>query len=418
VIRVSIIRNKKLVSVYRFLAVVVVFLVLVAAVKTVRVVRDAQGREGPGSYYKLVKLIPAGTTLKILETKRSWHKVKYEEVEVWISANSISQEKKTSSMDVFESMPFQDVSAEASPAILTAAIKGFWTRYSKTAGETYELPVEGYDIPAAVFEAFSQERAGAVRRENLIKKYKLKSADKKHSIPYKQEHSVGYTCASSVADAPLITDMNLLRYIHSVGWYIAEGTERYDIRFNYYILDTDRVNAISCPGGYIVLTRGLLNLIKDESELAALLAHEMAHVIAGHGMLEVFEEKTSIKAGSAFDALNREVGGASELEQELVAIANRAVSIAKSPKLDKYEFEADELALCYMARSGYDLNGHIRLLTTLKAEHDRNVDIFDLNYRNHPDFGERMRRSQKTLRNYRGYTGKSFPESFRGHMVF
>ena len=414
----SIIRNKTWVSVQRFLAVVVVFFVLVAAANTVRVVKDAQGREGPGSYYKLVKLIPAGTTLEILETKRSWHKVKYEKVEVWISANSLAQDKKTGSRDIFESMPFQDVSAEASPAILTAAIKGFWTRFSKTAGETYELPVEGYDIPAAVFETFSQDRAGAVGRENLIKKYKLKMADKKHSIPYKQEHSVGYTCASSAADAPLVTDMDLLRYIHSVGWYIAGGTERYDIRFNYYILDTDRVNAIACPGGYIVLTRGLLNLLNDESELAALLAHEMAHVIAGHGMLEVFEEETSIRAGSAFDALNREVGGASELEQELVAVSQRAVSIAKSPKLDKYEFEADELALCYMARSGYDLNGHVRLLATLKAQHDRNVDIFDLNYRNHPDFGERTRRSEDTLKDYRGYTGKTFPESFREHMVF
>lgn len=106
------------------------------------------------------------------------------------------------------------------------------------------------------------------------------------------------------------------------------------------------------------------------------------------------------------------------MEEDLIAITNRAISIAKSPKLDKYEFEADEMALRYMARSGYDLGGLAGLLTKLKSRHDREVDMFDLNYRNHPDFKKRMDLSAKKLKKYKRYTGRKFAENFNENMVF
>ena len=401
--------------------ILVMFLVLIAAAKIVKIVREAQGREGPGSYYQMLKVIPEGKSLEVLDIKKSWYKVKFENVEVWISENSITMEneKESAKKDVFESFSFDTVSPTASPAVLTAAIKGFWTRFSKIRSkDLVELPVDGFDIPVKYYESFADERSRAVVRDNLFKKYGLPSSYKKPRISYEQEHSVGYSCASSIADAPLVENEDLIRYVHSVGWYIAEATERYDIHYIYYILDTDRINAVSCPGGYIVLTRGLLELLHDESELAALLAHEMSHVIAGHGMTQVIEDKIRIKADTAFDALAKETKPASEAEEDLIAITNRAISIATSPKLNEYEFEADEMAMRYLARSGYDLNGHIRLLNTLMAKHEANIDIFDLNYRNHPDFKERLKRSGKELRSYRDYKGFQFTEAFRKNMTF
>ncbi|MFC1528584.1 M48 family metalloprotease [Candidatus Latescibacterota bacterium] len=403
----------------RFVGIIAVFLVLVAAGEIVKTYKETQGREGPGSYYKLVKIIPEGKTFQVIEKKKNWYKVKYEDVEVWISGNSVGTEQESATRDPFESFAINDItSARASPTVLTAAIKGFWTRYSRSEGLSADLPVEGYDIPAVTFETFSQERSRTVNREALLKKYKLRSKDKKHKLTYEREHSIGFTCASAVADAPLLENEDLIGYVHSVGWYIAECTDRYDIRFNYYIIDTDRVNAVSCPGGYIVLTKGLLNLLNDESELAALLAHEMAHVIAGHGMIEVIDSEVQNKAGTSFDSLNRLTGGATDAEKDLAAIANRAVSIANSPKLDKYEFEADEMALRYMARSGYDLSGHVRLLNLLMTKHEQNIDIFDLNYRNHPDFKDRLKRTGNAMREYRNYSGMTFSENFRNNMVF
>jgi len=396
----------------------VLLLVLIAAAKTVTVSKETPGRKGPGSYYELKVLIPAGTKFEVIETKKSWLKVKYNEQEVWISENSLS-EATNKAEDPFATMALGGARAEASPAAIAAAIKGFWTRYSRTnRADLAELPLNGYDISPASYDAFERERARAVSRDELLKKYKLSKQYRTPEIPYVKEQQSGYSVASSVAEGRLFEDEKVLAYVHSVGWYIAEGTERPDIRYNYYILDTDHINAISCPGGYVILTRGLLELLDNEAELAALLAHEMAHVIAGHGMKEVYEDKVRIVADDAFSALDKATDGSSKMEEELIAITNRATSIAKSPKLDKYEFEADEMALRYMARSGYDLNGLAGLLTKLKSQHDREVDMFDLNYRNHPDFNKRMELSAKELKEYSKYTGLKFAEDFNENMVF
>ena len=405
-----------------FLGVLIIFIVFIAAAETVKiVVKEAQGRSGPGSFYELKVLIPEGTTLEAIEKSKSWYKVKYLKEVVWISENSLSVEtgsSKDNKEDLFKSLSLEDVSVKASPATLTAAIKGFWTRYSGANKKNLaELPVNGYDVPVNYFESFSRERSRDVSREDLQRKYGLKRTYKKIRIPYEKEHSIGYSIASSIAEGSLVENENLLNYLYSVGWYIAESTERYDIRFNYYILDTDHINAVSCPGGYVVLTRGLLELINDESELAALLAHEMAHVIAGHAMQSMEESEVSIKADSAFDLLEKETSSL-EAEEDLIAITNRAVSIATSPKLDEQEFEADRMAILYLARSGYDLNGLTRMLHTMMNEHERNIDIFDLNYRNHPDFKERIKRVEEEIRRYKRYEGRQYADSFKSNIIF
>jgi predicted Zn-dependent protease len=135
-------------------------------------------------------------------------------------------------------------------------------------------------------------------------------------------------------------------------------------------------------------------------------------------MKAVIDDKIRIQADEAFANLDQELGNDPAEFEELIAITNRATSIANSPKLDEYEFEADRMAMRYLARSGYDLGGMIRLLSDLKRKHDDTIDIFDLNYRNHPDFGKRLGFSENAVKNYRRYTGLSFAEYFKTHMVF
>ena len=403
----------------RFIGYLLIILLLVAAGKNVETSRDAPARGGPGSFFDLKVLIPSGSKLTVSETKRSWLKVAYEEQDVWISENSLAEETSGSS-NPFASMSFDGAQKTASPATISAAIKGFWTRFTavdKT--KLAEVPVNGFTISPGEAVTFGDRRASNVSRDKLLKKYKLKRQYRKPRMEYIKEKQMGYTVASSIAEGSLIEDEDLLTYIHSVGWYLAEATERPDIRFIYYIIDTGKVNAVACPGGYIMITRGLLDLLNDEAELAALLAHEMSHVIAGHGTQELEDEsnKIGMAAGDAFAKLDGEVG-TSEMEQELGAIANRATSICLSPKLDKYEFEADTMAMRYMARSGYDLDGHFRLLNMLKNKHDSEVDIFDLNYRNHPDFKKRIENSEKELKRYKNYSGKKFEDSFSDNITF
>ncbi|MFC1490610.1 M48 family metalloprotease [Candidatus Latescibacterota bacterium] len=397
--------------------------------KTVKiVVKEAQGRSGPGSFYELKVLIPENTILNVIEKKKSWYKITYSDETVWISENSLSAEsdadtgKKDTSMnmDVFKSLSVETVtSTKASPAVLTAAIKGFWTRYiGADKSNLAELPVNGFNVPVQYVESFSEKRSNEVSRDRLERQYGIARRYRKNRMDYEKEHSIGYSIASSIAEGKLVENERLINYISAVGCYIAESTERYDIKFIFYVLDTDRINAVSCPGGYIVLTRGLLELINDESELAALLAHEMSHVIAGHAMQSMEENEVGIEAGDAFDLLGQETGEISEIEGDLLALTNRAISIATSPKLDEQEFEADRMALTYMARCGYDVNGLSRMLNTMMTRHESNIDIFDLNYRNHPDFKERINQISRELRQYRNLDGKQFSGDFRANMIF
>ena len=400
----------------RALGLFLALLFLLAAAKTVKVVREAQGRSGPGSYYELKVIVPAGKTLPLLEVKKSWYRVKYSGQEVWISENSLTQAEKNKPLD---SAAMAGAMSKASSAQLSGAIKGFWSRYTRTDRTNLaELPIDGVPIPASAYETFSDKRSQETSRDALLKKYSIRNAQKPGKIPYVREQSIGYSVASLAAEGKLVKEGAAVTYVNVVGQYLSEATERNDIHFRIYILDTDRVNAISCPGGYILLTRGLLQLLDDESELAALLAHEMAHVIADHGMKEVLADSIRGKADDAFADLDAEVENNPVDDAELVDITNRAISIAKSPKLDKYEFEADRMALCYMARSGYDLSGQTRLLTLMQEKYAKSIDMFDLNYRNHPDFVKRLKLSGDEIAGYKGYKGLTFNDYFRANMTF
>ncbi len=389
-----------------------------AAAKTVKLTREAQGRSGPGSYYDLKVVIPTGKTLPVLEVKKRWYKVTYTGMNVWISENSILAEGAAPNREI-EPVAMGSADIKASPAAISAAIKGFWTRFSRAADRSKlaELPQEGYAVPASAVDSFEAERSGQVGREALFKKYPIEKPHKPGRVPFVKEQSIGYAIASAVAEGKLLPAGQVATYVTCVGDYIASGTEREDIPFKFYILDTDRVNAVSCPGGYIILTRGLLGLIHDESELAALLAHEMAHVIAGHGTKAAIDDRIRIKADDAFAELDQEVGNDPAEVEELIGITNRAVSIATAPKLDEYEFEADRMALRYLARSGYDLKAQDRLLRSIKNKHEDTIDMFDLNYRNHPDFAKRLTLSEKEMTSYRNYQGGSFAEYYRSHMA-
>ena len=71
-------------------------------------------------------------------------------------------------------------------------------------------------------------------------------------------------------------------YLNLVATAIAQRSDRPDIPYHIAILATDDVNAYACPGGYIFVTRGALKMVRDEAELAAVLAHEISHVTERH----------------------------------------------------------------------------------------------------------------------------------------
>jgi predicted Zn-dependent protease len=148
-------------------------------------------------------------------------------------------------------------------------------------------------------------------------------------------------------------------YVNLVGRNLARQVERKDVQWRFAILDTPSINAMAFPGGIVVVTRGLYALLTSEDELAAVLAHEIAHVNRRHQWKVIQQQKLVALAG---DAVARSDAGrsaqvAADLGTKLIARG-----------LDKSaEFEADRDGVVIAARAGYDSSALIAVMERLEA---------------------------------------------------
>jgi predicted Zn-dependent protease len=186
----------------------------------------------------------------------------------------------------------------------------------------------------------------------------------------------------------VVQDAAVHRYISLVGSALAQGSTRPALPWTFIVLDTDGVNAFAAPGGYIHITRGALALIKDESELAGVLGHEIIHVT----------EKHTIRAIQKSKAVQM---GASETLSGSSALMEKAVTATYDNIVDKGfgrgdENEADEHGLVLANKTGYAPQGLPAFLTTLK---DRNKDSTEKRglFASHPEMQERLDKLGKQI---------------------
>ncbi|BBP00887.1 hypothetical protein SFSGTM_15950 [Sulfuriferula nivalis] len=150
--------------------------------------------------------------------------------------------------------------------------------------------------------------------------------------------------------SPLVKDAKLQNYVNLVGRWVALQSERPDLPWQFGVIESNDINAFSAPGGFVFITKGLYKKLNNESDLAGVLGHEIAHVVRKH-QLKILQQSQIIGLGA--DALGREVKGQAAL-QNLIGSGAEIMS----RKLDKSaEFEADRMGLVLAARAGYDAYG-------------------------------------------------------------
>jgi len=99
----------------------------------------------------------------------------------------------------------------------------------------------------------------------------------------KEEIQIGQGVAATLPGArPLVQDTSLQRYVNEVGLWTARQSERPDLPWAFGVIDSEHLNAFATPGGSILVTRGLLKVMRSESELAGVLGHEIAHTVRRH----------------------------------------------------------------------------------------------------------------------------------------
>ncbi len=165
----------------------------------------------------------------------------------------------------------------------------------------------------------------------------------------------------------------LTRYVNLVGQALVLNSPRQDITFHFSIVNSNTINAYSTPGGYVFITTQAIKTMQDESELAAVLAHEIAHITEKH---IVNEFKIKGKDDSITSGITRIVGGSKD--SATVAFQNavdKAVDLLLSRgfKHDD-ELGSDQVAVTLLAQTGYDtmaLERYLRRVIKATEEDDR-----------------------------------------------
>ena len=144
---------------------------------------------------------------------------------------------------------------------------------------------------------------------------------RKYHSTLPQELAIGRSVAYMLLqkyDNKLNTDPELNKYVNLVGQSIAKrASKRPQINYRFGIIETPEINAFACPGGYIFVTTGLLKVLYDENELAAVLGHEMGHIEHGDGLRDVMTHKADKYAKCKVDKIEEDVTLLSDVASSL-----------------------------------------------------------------------------------------------------
>ncbi len=213
-----------------------------------------------------------------------------------------------------------------------------------------------------------------------------------------EERAMGQAVAATLlgASKPL-ADPAVQRYVNRVGLWVALQSSRPDLPWRFAVLDNANVNAFATPGGYVFITRGLLDQMQTEAELAGALGHEIAHVERKHHLNAMKKEAGMKLLGQGTQLLLSRTGAPQGTDMERL---NQVAGVAKglyTRGLDKAdEYEADRIGAILATRAGYDPYGLAQVLQTLDSLSAESSQLALL-FKTHPRPADRLTQLDKAL---------------------
>ena len=211
------------------------------------------------------------------------------------------------------------------------------------------------------------------------------------SSELKKEIEIGRKALAQIEERwPLTSNPAVIARLNMILNRLEPHMERrlpYEIR----LVETETANAFCLPGGFIFFTTGILNLLKTDAELAAVMAHEMVHADQKHGLKMAAKSNRVTLAALAVMLLS----GGSAAPIVLAQVAQVAITNAYTMELEK---EADSRGLDALIESGYSPTGMITLMERFMSEEFKQpIREYGI-YMNHPDSKDRLRTAMKKLR--------------------
>ncbi|HEX7891883.1 MAG TPA: M48 family metalloprotease [Ramlibacter sp.] len=239
-------------------------------------------------------------------------------------------------------------------------------------------------------------------------------SDSVDSIDEAKEIEIGRQLASVLLGSkPLHADAALQRYVNRLGRWIALQGPRPQLPWTFGVIDDPGFNAFAAPGGYVFVTKGVIDRV-DEAELAGILAHEITHVVEKHHLKAL---AAKARSGLAAQLLASQVRTGNAVQG---AISQQMLALGKnlySSGLDQSdEFASDRQGVALAARAGFDPYGLPAVLQQLRTAAPDNP-LFTLTLGTHPPAQERLERLElamgQRLDAYSGKPSVAIPQRLR-----
>ena len=219
-------------------------------------------------------------------------------------------------------------------------------------------------------------------------------------ITPEQEYYVGRAVGANIlSQIPPYEEAKTNAYLNLLGQSLAMVSDRPETfgGYHFLVLDSAAINAFAAPGGLVFVSRGLLRCADSEDAVAAILAHEIGHVVKQHG-LKAIKTARFKDAGLAIGKAAVEELGSAELAKVTAAFSGTIDDITSTLVNSGYsrgaEKEADLAAVEILKRSGYDPNALVRMLVVMKSRLKPGGPDFA---KTHPDPEDRIAEIRKVL---------------------
>jgi len=181
--------------------------------------------------------------------------------------------------------------------------------------------------------------------------------------------------------------------IQRIGKKIASVCDRANLEYIFKVVENEEINAFSIPGGYVYLYEGLIEKVKDEDEIAFVIAHEIGHICARDGIQRL--EKTILYSIPASILLSGDKN----------KVIKQAIDVGFNISMLKYsrqqELRADSLAIKYLIKGGFNPEKSIKFFETLKEMEKNSFSGMFTFLRDHPPLEERIKNVRQAIEEYK-----------------